>query len=336
MRKRMDKTRETETPKKIPIGRAEDLTGRKIGKLTVLYRTENRQSPNGTIFSMWQCRCDCGNETTVSAMHLKSGSIISCGCKRKSEDLTGRVFGRLTVLHEAKPDGNDGKYEPKRWHCRCECGNEKDIMAGNLINGSTKSCGCIRYKPRKTDDLTGQRFGRLTVVGRGEDYTFPNGRKLARWECICDCGNTVSVLRQSLLAGKTHSCGCRRGNRTTKGMEGRKGRAKNTCDEERRQENINIVKAIRIRQVDLASEAGVPLYAVHNYLSAGKSIPSKDKIEKIEAVLKRYKAGSQLSEMQPNIHLTISLSAGAYNKLQERVGQTGKSFSTVITEMLEV
>ena len=52
-------------------------------------------------------------------------------------------------------------------------------------------------------DLTGKRFGRLTVVQRVENT--PHG--CARWLCKCDCGN-VKVIRTSNLNGNTKSCGC--------------------------------------------------------------------------------------------------------------------------------
>lgn len=52
-------------------------------------------------------------------------------------------------------------------------------------------------------DLTGQKFGKLTVVKRG-----PNQNKKVQWECICDCGNTVYVRSDQLLRGITKSCGC--------------------------------------------------------------------------------------------------------------------------------
>lgn len=56
-------------------------------------------------------------------------------------------------------------------------------------------------------DLTGQRFGRLTVLSRAEDYISPAGKKTVRWLCRCDCGNEVTVLRSQLTRG-TASCGC--------------------------------------------------------------------------------------------------------------------------------
>ena len=59
----------------------------------------------------------------------------------------------------------------------------------------------------KFKDLTGQRFGYLTVVKRVEDYVLPNSRKCVRWLCKCDCGNDVIVFSNNI--GKTTlSCGC--------------------------------------------------------------------------------------------------------------------------------
>lgn len=60
-------------------------------------------------------------------------------------------------------------------------------------------------------DLTGQRFGRLVVVERGENYVSPQGVKFARWKCKCECGNETTVLGLSLRQGKTQSCGCQIG-----------------------------------------------------------------------------------------------------------------------------
>lgn len=52
-------------------------------------------------------------------------------------------------------------------------------------------------------DLTGQRFGRLTVI----EYDHTRG-KHAYWKCRCDCGNYSVVMGKYLSSGKTKSCGC--------------------------------------------------------------------------------------------------------------------------------
>lgn len=55
-------------------------------------------------------------------------------------------------------------------------------------------------------DLTGQKFGRLTV---SEEH-FNHGRTKRRWFCVCECGRTTSVFQFSLKRGITKSCGCLR------------------------------------------------------------------------------------------------------------------------------
>lgn len=56
-------------------------------------------------------------------------------------------------------------------------------------------------------DLTGLRFGRLTVICRAPDAVLPS-RKSTAWNCLCSCGKEITVLGGSLTSGKTISCGC--------------------------------------------------------------------------------------------------------------------------------
>ncbi len=60
--------------------------------------------------------------------------------------------------------------------------------------------------------MIGDRFGRLSVEGRGPDNF--NGK--AQFKCNCDCGNTVMVQGSNLIAGRTSSCGCYKIERATK------------------------------------------------------------------------------------------------------------------------
>lgn len=57
-------------------------------------------------------------------------------------------------------------------------------------------------------DLTGQRFGRLTVVEMADMHITPKGRNVYMWKCRCDCGNRTIVSTSSLRSGNTKSCGC--------------------------------------------------------------------------------------------------------------------------------
>ena len=68
--------------------------------------------------------------------------------------------------------------------------------------------------PKKID-LTGQKFGRLTVledVGRSKD-------RRVIWRCLCDCGNMVDIRGNNLRCSNTQSCGCYKSERTTERMK---------------------------------------------------------------------------------------------------------------------
>lgn len=65
-------------------------------------------------------------------------------------DLTGMIFGRLTVINGPirggryiSPDGTVGSCV-MLWHCRCECGAEKTFPRGSLLQGLSRSCGCLK------------------------------------------------------------------------------------------------------------------------------------------------------------------------------------------------
>ena len=59
-------------------------------------------------------------------------------------------------------------------------------------------------------DLTGNRYGRLTVLKRSENDVSANGIQHRRWLCRCDCGNEVIINGGYLKSGDTKSCGCLR------------------------------------------------------------------------------------------------------------------------------
>ena len=170
--------------------RINNFTGQRFGKLTVLRPTDERK--NGSV--VWECQCDCGNTTFVKSRNLVLGYTQSCGCLHM-KDLTGQRFGRLTVLRPTE----QRKYRQVVWECRCDCGNTVFVRGSSLSNGLTQSCGCLQMK-----DLTGQRFGKLTVLRPTEQRKY----RQVVWECRCDCGNTVFIRGDSLSNGLTQSCGC--------------------------------------------------------------------------------------------------------------------------------
>jgi len=59
--------------------------------------------------------------------------------KSKTEDLTGKTFGKLSVVSFAGRNSSKNS----RWNCLCECGKTSIVVGSHLKNGQTKSCGCL-------------------------------------------------------------------------------------------------------------------------------------------------------------------------------------------------
>lgn len=121
----------------------------------------------------------------------------------KTVDLSGQIFGRLTVLHKLnRRSGNN-----TMWKCHCLCGKEVEVSAGNLKSGNTKSCGCLQKEIASNNrriNLIGKRFGKLLVI---DEFEHEIGDQIVFWKCRCDCGNTTIVNTDLLNNGHTKSCG---------------------------------------------------------------------------------------------------------------------------------
>lgn len=130
-----------------------------------------------------------------------SDAYMNLPCIRNS-DLLGRRFGKLTVRSFsdiAKQKGYYGSY-----NCLCDCGNEIIAARSELFSGKCLSCGC-KYK-----DLSGSVFGEWHVDSYAGKYVSPSGDTCIQYNCTCSCGEKRIVLAQSLLTGRSYSCGCSR------------------------------------------------------------------------------------------------------------------------------
>lgn len=204
------------------IENPDDIIGMQFGKLTVVSYLGREKQGKQTV-PMYNCVCSCGTpDVKVSRWSLKRGYTTSCGCahkdagKQRTEDLTGQRFGRWIVLGQTDTRYSaSGKTRSIMWLCQCDCGTIKPVGARALKTGMSTSCGCLQREhvsARVVRDLSGMRFGFLTVVSRAGSYRSKNRNTgvRARWHCICDCGNECDVLGESLLNGDTTSCGCKK------------------------------------------------------------------------------------------------------------------------------
>lgn len=196
------------------MAKALDLTGQKFDKLTALQRVENGK--DGKV--KWDCLCECGNHKIVSAGDLKSGYIRSCGCLL-SPSLVGKKFGHLTVIEKCGINVQKSGRKTILWRCKCDCGNTRVVPGKSLKQGAVTKCEECVKKSKKT--LVGQKFGKLTVIKRAEDYISPKGKHSPMWLCKCECGKIKPIAQSSLKFGSVKSCGCSRYESKTKhGLSG--------------------------------------------------------------------------------------------------------------------
>lgn len=99
----------------------------------------------------------------------------------KFEDLTGRQFGRLTVLRRCEDHISPSGYKSTQWLCQCSCEKQTiiKVTTKNLKRGTTQSCGCLAREKlieRNRDghnnryDLSGE-YG-IGYTSKGDEFWF--------------------------------------------------------------------------------------------------------------------------------------------------------------------
>ena len=143
-----------------------DVIGRKFGKLTV----KKRLFPNDKQgAARYLCDCDCGNEKVVRGYVLRRGDTKSCGCLlgQNALKLVGKRFGKWTVI--ARVENTDRGNT--KWLCECDCGTRKKVLGNNLVQGISKSCGCVTVQKnieRSTKHGFKKRNKRIIYIEPGQ------------------------------------------------------------------------------------------------------------------------------------------------------------------------
>ena len=107
-----------------------------------------------------------------------------------SQDLTGQTFSKWTVIKRSE----NSKYSRVQFLCRCECGNEKIIDAGNLRHNKSKSCGCSGSRTTMRERFTthGMRRSRIysiwtNMINRCENHKVKSYKDYgARGITVCE------------------------------------------------------------------------------------------------------------------------------------------------------
>lgn len=171
--------------------------GKTYNYLTILERDDNYKKEHNikSGSSYYKCQCKCGNFKTVRITAITSGEVKSCGCLKKEQekknlvhgynfiDLTGKIFGNLTVIERDLQRFKDGD---SRWICQCKCGTIKSIRSSSLRGGYTTSCGCKIQSGGESiiaNILKEHKIKYLYDIRYFEDLILPNGM-IGRYDFI--------------------------------------------------------------------------------------------------------------------------------------------------------
>lgn len=156
-----------------------DLTGQIFGDFKAIEYLGDKR---------WVIQCTiCGEVKEIQTYNMKK--LVGVTCQRKKPPTIvinpGDRFGEWEVLSY---EGN------KKYLCRCSCGTEKLVLRGNLLNGTSTSCG---HNKNHYGDLTGKQINEWTVLGK-EGYLY---------KCQCSCGKIQLVGQKDLMSGRSKQCG---------------------------------------------------------------------------------------------------------------------------------
>ena len=149
-----------------------NLIGIKFGKVTVQSKAESILGGNKVkrYWGAWNCSCECGNNIIVKTVHLLRGQVKSCGCINKNgrSIKPGDKYNKLTALTYKKGS---------KWLCQCDCGEIVEVNTESIINGNTKSCGCLK------SEVSSKKSNNLIEGRRKNDPRIASARRV--WQSYC-------------------------------------------------------------------------------------------------------------------------------------------------------
>jgi hypothetical protein len=160
-------------------------------------------SPGSHRMVVWSC--ECGRKVVRAYRDVVSGRSKSCGrCDWFTKhEMSTRVFGALRVKtpEEIAPRSN------RRIVWVCSCGREIVASMADVASGHTKSCGKCGLFGRTVEipaqDIAERKFGKLRI--KHAESVVPGSHRKVVW--VCDCGREKAIDINSVVSGKSKSCG---------------------------------------------------------------------------------------------------------------------------------
>lgn len=120
------------------------LIGTKINKWTILDIIPPNEEHS---YTKAKCQCECGTIKETKLSYITNGRSKDCGCGRKetlkemrTKNLVGQRFGKLVVVEMLEGRNKNGRIS---YRCKCDCGNEVNVLGNSLTTCHTLSCGCL-------------------------------------------------------------------------------------------------------------------------------------------------------------------------------------------------
>lgn len=100
----------------------------------------------------------------------------------RAEDLTGRAFGRWTVLSRAPNVVDRAGHARVMWNVQCACGSVRAVQSAILRNGNSQSCGCISRERMRAMGISNLRHGH--TAGKQPDGQSIHTHEYRSWKGI--------------------------------------------------------------------------------------------------------------------------------------------------------
>lgn len=150
----------------------EDLTGNRVGILTVKEQSDYSYTKSGRALVRWLCECDCGTMTNILGDSLRKGLVSSCGCILKGALDSGcssnneYFIKRATEVHKNKYDYSKTVYlhSKEKVTVICPDHGEFSIIPGNHLNGG--GCKECFFEGRRKPKEQRVKKVRKPVVGK--------------------------------------------------------------------------------------------------------------------------------------------------------------------------
>ena len=157
------------------------------------------------------CQCSCGEIRPVNKTNLIKGGSISCGCVQQGkhfarnqysdigEDIIiGNKYHKWTVLEQVRTNS---------YLCECSCFNHtKRILKRFELLSDSNHDGCKKCRLMKNH--LGEQYGYLKILSIDEERSKEKGRIYVYAQC--KCGSVRSYEQNSIIKGRTVSCGCKK------------------------------------------------------------------------------------------------------------------------------